>query len=163
MQRVSIRSRRISCSKRAGTDINNLSGIFWFPAFLKKAWLGGYGLGFTFWVLGCVLPVPIFAAKYYLSEAGLLGHSDPAVYLAGQVFLWFEWAYFLFITVALWNAASNHLSRAHQGGPEKIVWGQLSRVLALASAVMVVGSFANLSGLTELIFGRPMFVGLGAG
>ena len=114
-------------------------------------------------MLGCVLPAPIFAAKYYLSEAGVLGHSDPAVYLAGQVFLWFEWSYFLFITIALWNASSSHLSHARQGGPEKIIWGQLGRVLALASAVMVLGSFANLSGLTELIFGRPMFVGLGAG
>lgn len=132
-------------------------------AFLKKAWLGGYGLGFTFWVLGCVLPAPIFAAKAYLSGAGLLGHEDPFIYLAGQVFLWFEWSYFLFITVALWNASCNHLLRARQGGPEKAVWGQLGRLLALASVFLVVGSFANLSGLTELVLGRPLFIGLGAG
>ena len=159
----SSRSRCISCSKRNGADINNSRGIFWFPGFLKKAWLGGYGLAFTFWVLGCVLPAPIFSAKYYLSKAGVLGHADPVIYLAGQAFLWFEWSYFLFITVALWNASSNHLSRARQGGPEKVIWGQLGRLLALASVVMVVGSFANLSGFTELIFGQPLFIGLGAG
>lgn len=132
-------------------------------SFLKKAWRGEYGLGFTFWVLGCVLPAPIFAAKYYLSETGVLGHEDLLIYLAGQVFLWFEWSYFLFITVALWNASTSHLGRAHQGGPEKAYWGQLGRVLAVASAVLVAGSFANLSGLTELILGQPLFIGLGAG
>jgi len=143
--------------------MNGSSGIFRVTAFLKKAWLGGYGLGFTFWVLGCVLPAPIFMAKYYLKNAGVLGHEDPGIYLAGQVFLWFEWSYFLFITVALWNASSNHLGRSRQGGSEKVIWGQLGRALALASVVLVAGSFANLSGLTELIFGRPLFIGLGAG
>jgi hypothetical protein len=132
-------------------------------AFVKKAWLGGYGLGFTFWVLGCVLPAPIFAAKYYLKNAGVFGHEALVIYLAGQVFLWFEWSFFLFITVALWNASSNHLRRGRQGGPEKLIWGQLGRALALASVVLVAGSFANLSGLTELILGRPLFIGLGAG
>jgi hypothetical protein len=137
--------------------------MFRVTAFLKKAWLGGYSLGFTFWVLGCVLPTPIFGAKYYLKEAGVLGHDDPVIFLFGQLFLWFEWSYFLFITVALWNASSRHLDRARQGGPEKVFWGQLGRVLALASAILVVGSFANLSGLTELIVGRSLFIGLGAG
>ena len=61
----------------------------------------------------------------------LLGHEELVVYLAGQVFLWFEWSYFLFITVALWNASSNHLRRSRQGGPENIIWGQLGRALAL--------------------------------
>ena len=103
-------------------------------AFLKKSWQGGYGLGFTFWVLGCVLPAPIFATKYYLKNAGVLGHEDLLIYVAGQVFLWFEWSYFLFITVALWNASSNHLIRGHLGGPERLIWGQLGRALALASA-----------------------------
>lgn len=110
-----------------------------------------------------MLPAPIFAAKYYLSETGVLGHEDPVVYLAGQVFLWFEWSYFLFITAALWNASSNHLYRARQGGPEKANWGRLGRILALTSFFLVLGSFANLSGLTELIVGRPLFIGLGAG
>ena len=110
-----------------------------------------------------MLPAPIFAAKYYLNEAGVLGHEDLPIFVAGQVFLWFEWSYFLFITVALWNAASNHLRRARQGGTERVIWGQLGRLLALASLVLVVGSFANLSGLTELIVGRPLFIGLGAG
>ena len=134
-----------------------------FPSILKKAWKGGYTLGFTFWVLGCVLPAPIFAAKYYLTQAGLLGHEDPIIYMAGQVFLWLEWSYFLFITVALWNSSSNHLYRARQGGPEKTIWGQLVHILALASVFMVLGSFANLSGLTELIVGQPLFIGLGEG
>lgn len=143
--------------------MSDAGGLYRITAFLKKAWLGGYGLGFTFWVLGCVLPAPIFAAKYYLKNAGVLGHDELLIYLAGQAFLWFEWSYFLFITVALWNASSNHLRRGRQGGPEKVVWGQLGRALALASVVLVAGSFANLSGLTELLFGRPLYIGLGAG
>lgn len=110
-----------------------------------------------------MLPAPIFAAKYYLKEAGVLASEEPLVWLAAQVFLWVEWSYFLFITVALWNASANHLRRARAGGPELAIWGQLGRVLAFASVFLVAGSFANLSGLTELIFGRPLYIGLGGG
>jgi len=131
-------------------------------SWLKKAWVGGYGLGFTFWVLGCVAPTPIFAAKFYLREAGVLASADPAVFLAGQVFLWFEWAYFAFITVALWNSSANHLRRAAQGGREKVLWGQLGRALAVASGLLALGSLANLSGLTTWILGKPLYLGLGS-
>lgn len=131
--------------------------------FLKKVWLGEYSLAFTFWVMGCVAPTPIFAAKFYLREAGVFAHENITVFLAGQVFLWFEWSYFAFITVALWNSASGHLRRAAAGGAEKALWGYIGRVLAVASGVLALGSFANLSGLTTLIFGKPMFIGLGAG
>jgi hypothetical protein len=131
-------------------------------SFLKKAWFGEYGLGFTFWVLGFVAPTPIFAAKFYLREAGVFASDNPAVYLAGQAFLWFEWSYFAFITVALWNSASNHLKRAKGGGGERALWGQLGRLLAVASGLLALGSLANLSGLTAWIFGQPMFIGMGA-
>lgn len=129
---------------------------------LRKAWLGGYGLGFTFWVLGCLAPTPIFVAKFYLRDAGVFASQDPALFLAGQAFLWFEWAYFAFITVALWNASSSHLKRARQGGPERLLWGQLGRWLAVASGLLALGSLANLSGLTAWLFGQPLFIGLGA-
>jgi hypothetical protein len=86
-----------------------------------------------------------------------------AVFLAGQVFLWIEWLYFAFITVALWNASVNHLQRAERGGSEKALWGQLGRVLAAASGILALGSFANLSGLTTLIFGQPLYIGMGRG
>ncbi len=131
--------------------------------FLKKVWLGEYRLGFTFWVMGCVVPTPIFMAKYYLREGGIFTHENTGIFLAGQAFLWFEWSYFVFITIALWNSASNHLQRAAAGGGEKALWGQTGRALAVASGVLALGSFANLSGLTTLIFGRPLFIGLGAG
>jgi hypothetical protein len=132
-------------------------------SFLKKVWLGKFSLGFTFWVMGCVAPAPIFAAKYYLREAGVFASDNMAVFLAGQVFLWIEWAYFAFITIALWNAASNHLQRAERGGSEKVLWGQLGRLLAAASGILALGSFANLAGLTTLIFGQPMYIGMGGG
>jgi hypothetical protein len=131
-------------------------------SYLKKAWLGGYGLGFTFWVLGCLAPTPIFAAKFYLREAGVFASENPAVYLAGQAFLWFEWSYFAFITVALWNSSSNHLKRAGGGGSERSLWGQLGRLLAVASGFLALGSLANLSGVTTWIFGQAMFIGMGA-
>ena len=85
------------------------------------------------------------------------------VYLAGQAFLWFEWSYFVFITVALWNSATNHLRRAQEAGSGRAAWGHAGRALAVASGVLALGSFANLSGLTTLIFGEPMFIGLGTG
>jgi hypothetical protein len=130
---------------------------------LKKAWFGEYSLGFTFWIMGCVVPTPIFAAKYYLREAGIFTHGNTAVFLAGQSFLWLEWLYFVFITVALWNSSIHHLSRAARGGKEQALWGQLCRLLAIASGLLAIGSFANLSGLTTLVFGEPRFIGLGAG
>ena len=133
-----------------------------FRSWLKKAWLGGHGLGFTFWVLGCLAPTPIFAAKFYLRQAGVFGSGNPGVYLAGQAFLWFEWSYFAFITVALWNSSSNHLQRARDGGHEKALWGQMGRLLTVASGLLALGSLANLSGLTAWIFGQPMFIGMGA-
>jgi len=131
--------------------------------FLGKVWSGGFGLGFTFWVMGCLAPTPIFAAKYYLREAGVFVSENMALFLVGQVFLWIEWLYFALITVALWNSARNHLQRAQRGGPEKALWGQLGRLLAVGSGLLAAGSFANLSGLTTLILGRPMFIGMGAG
>lgn len=130
---------------------------------MRKVWSGQCSLAFTFWVMGCIVPTPIFATKYYLREAGILGHEDTLIFLAGQGFLWFEWLYFVFITIALWNSSIKHLQRAAAGGQEKPVWGQLGRLLAVASGVMALGSFANLSGLTTLIFGKPLFIGLGAG
>jgi hypothetical protein len=132
-------------------------------SFLKKAWGGGFGLGFTFWVLGCLAPAPIFAAKFYLRRAGVFGHAEPAVFLAGQAFLWLEWLYFAFITVALWNSSARHLQRARRGAPDRPIWGQLGRILAAASGVLALGSFANLSGITKLVLGSPLFIGLGAG
>jgi hypothetical protein len=132
-------------------------------SFLKKVWLGDYSLSFTFWVMGCLVPAPIFASKYYLREAGVFTHDNFAVFSAGQSFLWLEWLYFAFITVALWNGSSKHLERAAGGGLEKAIWGQFGRLLAVASGVLALGSFANLSGLTTLIFGESMFIGLGAG
>ena len=132
-------------------------------AFLKKVWLGDYSLGFTFWIMGCVVPTPIFLAKFYLRETGIFVHENTAIFLAGQAFLWFEWLYFVFITVALWNSSGSHLKRANAGGPEKALWGQLGRFLAVASGILALGSFANLSGLTALVLGKPLFIGLGAG
>lgn len=129
--------------------------------FLKRAWSGQYSLGFTFWVLGFLAPTPIFAAKYFLREAGVFAHGNPAVFAAGQAFLWLEWSCFAFITVALWNASSSHLRRARAGGPERALWGQLGRALAVASGVLALGSLANLSGLTALVLGQPLFIGLG--
>ena len=131
--------------------------------FFKKFWSGGFGLGFTFWVMGCLAPTPIFVAKYYLREAGVFVSERMGIFLAGQIFLWIEWAYFALITVALWNSACAHLKRGERGGPEKILWGQLGRLLAVASGILALGSLANLSGLTALIFGRPMFIGMGSG
>ena len=132
-------------------------------AFLKKVWRGEYSLAFTFWVMGCVFPTPLFVTKVYLRDAGVLTSEDTATYLAGQTFLWLEWLYFVFITVALWNASANHLRRARAGGPEKAFWGQAGRALAIASGILAAGSFANLSGLTALIFGKSLFIGLGGG
>ena len=132
-------------------------------SFIKKVWLGGFGLGFTFWVMGCIFPTPLFAAKFYLREAGVFTHEDTWIYLAGQAFLWLEWSYFVFITVALWNSAANHLKRAQSGGPERAIWGHAGRLLAIASAVLAIGSIANLSGLTTLLIGEPKFIGLGTG
>jgi len=132
-------------------------------SFLKKVWFGEFSLRFTFFVMGCLAPVPIFPAKYYLHEAGVFVHENMAVFLAGQAFLWLEWSFFVFITVALWNSSSNHLKRAESGGPEKPIWGQLGRLLAAASGVLVLGSFSNLSGLTTLIFFFFFFIGLGGG
>ncbi|MDH3978624.1 MAG: hypothetical protein OEU86_08920 [Gammaproteobacteria bacterium] len=132
-------------------------------SFLLKVWRGEYSLNFTFWVMGCVFPTPIFATKYYLKEAGVLTHQDQLIFLAGQAFLWLEWSYFAFITVALWNASRNQIRRAAEGEDVSKLWGQAGRALAVASGVLALGSFANLSGLTSLIFGHPLFIGLGAG
>ena len=132
-------------------------------SFLKKAWFGEYGLGFTFWVMCCLAPAPIFATKFYLREAGVFADEDMAVFLAGQVFLWLEWFYFAFITVALWNSSSNHLKHAKNDDSKRGILGQLGRLLAVASGILALGSFSNLSGLTTLIFGQPMIIGLGAG
>ena len=132
-------------------------------SFLKKAWRGEFGLGFTFWVLGFLAPTPIFIAKYYLREGGVFTHANQAVFLAGQAFLWFEWLYFAFITVALWNSSTNHVRRAGRGEPVRPTWGRLGQFLAVASGVLALGSFANLSGLTTLILGRPLYIGMGAG
>ncbi len=132
-------------------------------SFLRKVFLGEYSLGFTFWVMGCVAPTPIFAAKFYLREAGIFTHENAGIFAAGQGFLWLEWLYFAFITVALWNASSGHLNRAKRGEPVKALWGQLGRLTAVASGVLALGSFLNLSGLTTLIFGRAMFLGLSGG
>ncbi len=131
--------------------------------YAKKVFYGEYGLGFTFWVMGFIAPTPIFAAKYYLREAGVFVHENAAVFLAGQAFLWLEWSYFAFITVALWNASVNHLKRVERCEAGKAIWGQLGRLLAVASGFLALGSFANLSGLTALIFGEAIFIGLGAG
>ena len=131
--------------------------------FLKNVWFGNFGLGFTFWVMGCIVPTPLFAAKYYLREGGVFTHENTQIFLAGQTFLWLEWLYFVFITVALWNSSVNHLTRAADGGKEIKLWGHLGRLLAIASAVLAIGSFANLSGLTTLIFGKPLFIGMGGG
>lgn len=130
---------------------------------LSRAWRGGYSLAVTFWVLGCLAPTPIFLGKVWLREAGAFSHPDPAIHGAGQAFLWFEWLYFAFITVALWNASARHLQRARQGGPERPAWGRAGQVLAVASGALALGSFANLSGLTTLVLGRPLYIGLGAG
>ena len=132
-------------------------------SFLKKVWFGEFSLSFTFWVMGCLAPTPIFPAKYYLHEAGVFTHENVVIFLAGQAFLWLEWLFFAFITVALWNSSSNHLKRAWRGESEKAIWGQLGRLLAVASGILALGSFSNLSGLTTLIFGQPMFIGLGGG
>ena len=132
-------------------------------AAFNRAWRGGYSLAFTFWVLGCVAPTPIFVGKVRLRDAGVFTSPDPAVHAAGQAFLWFEWLYFAFITVALWNASSRHLARARQGGPERVVWGRVGQGLAIASGALALGSFANLSGLTTLVLGRPLYIGMGAG
>ncbi|MGI9289966.1 MAG: hypothetical protein ACR2QG_01670 [Gammaproteobacteria bacterium] len=131
--------------------------------FLKKVLLGEYSLGFTFWVMGCIFPAPIFAAKYYLKETGVLTHEETVIFLAGQAFLWLEWSYFAFITIALWNASASHIKRTHKSASSEMLWGQTGRALAAASGILALGSFANLSGLTTLIFGRPLFIGLGAG
>jgi len=132
-------------------------------AFLKKVVFGEYSLAFTFWVMGCVAPTPIFAAKYFLSETGVLTNENTAIFLAGQVFLWLEWSYFAFITIALWNSSVNHLGRIERGESGKVIWGRLGQVLAVASGILALGSFANLSGITTLIFGQPMFLGIGSG
>ena len=132
-------------------------------SFLRKYWRGEFSLGFTFWVMGCIAPAPIFIAKYLLREAGVLGHQDISIYLAGQAFLWFEWLYFLVLTVALWNSATNDLNRARSDESAKAIWGHSGRLLAVGSGILAAGSFFNLSGLTGLIFGQPMFIGLGAG
>jgi hypothetical protein len=132
-------------------------------SFIKRVFLGKYGLNFTFWVMGCVAPAPIFTAKYYLSETGIFTHENTAIFLTGQAFLWLEWLYFAFITVALWNSSANHLKRVERGESGNAIWGQLGRLLAVASGILALGSFSNLSGLTTSIFGRPMFIGIGAG
>lgn len=132
-------------------------------SFLKKVWSGNCSLAFTFWVMGCVFPAPIFIGKVYLRDAGVLSSDHTPTYLVGQAFLWLEWLYFLFITVALWNASVKHLQRARAGGPENLIWGQLGRALAVASGILAAGSFANLSGLTALLFGEAMYIGLGGG
>ena len=132
-------------------------------SFLKRVFLGEYGLNFTFWFMGCVAPAPIFAGKYYLSEAGVFTHENTAIFLAGQVFLWLEWSYFAFITIALWNSSVNHLKRLENSKAGNAIWGRLGQLLAVASGILALGSFSNLSGLTTLIFGQPMFLGIGAG
>lgn len=130
---------------------------------LRKVWRGEYSLAFTFWVMAFIAPTPFVFAKYYLREAGVFKSENTGIFLAGQVFLWIEWAFFAFITVALWNASSRHLQRAERGGSEKAVWGRLARALAVASGILALGSFANLSGLTMLILGKPLFIGMGGG
>jgi hypothetical protein len=132
-------------------------------SFLTKAWRGQFSLPFTFWVLGFLAPTPIFIGKAWLKTAGVFSHADPAIFIAGQAFLWLEWLYFAFITVALWNASTSHLRRARARGRERPVWGQASRALAAASGALALGSFANLSGLTTLVLGRPLYIGLGGG
>ncbi len=132
-------------------------------SFLKKTLYGEYSLGFTFWVMGCVAPVPLFVAKYVLRETGVFTHDDTAVFLAGRAFLWLEWLFFAFITVALWNASVQHLKRVAQGQSGSVFWGQFGRVLSVASGMLALGSFSNLSGITTLVFGRPLFLALGAG
>ena len=113
--------------------------------------------------MGCIAPGPIFASKYYLREAGVFTPENQLVYLGGQIFLWLEWTYFALITIALWNAAHNHIVRAKSGGPEKSIWGIIAKWLAVASGMLALGSFANLSGLTTLLLGKPLFIGLGGG
>jgi hypothetical protein len=131
--------------------------------FLQRVWRGEFSLGFTFWVMGCLFPLPLFAAKYFLREAGVFLSKDQGIFLAGQVFLWVEWSYFAFITVALWNASGSHLKRAAGGAGARSGWGRLGKGLALASGLLAAGSFANLSGLTALIFGKPIYIGMGGG
>ena len=131
--------------------------------FLKRVLFGDYSLAFTFWVMSFIAPTPIFIAKYYLKETGVLSHENTYIYLAGQIFLWVEWLFFAFITVAIWNASRSHIARIENGGEGRLIWGRLCLVLAVASGVLALGAFANLSGLTALIFGRPLYIGMGAG
>lgn len=49
--------------------------------------------------MGCVAPMPIFAAKLYLSEAAIFTHENARIFAVGAGFLWLEWLYFAFITV----------------------------------------------------------------
>ncbi len=131
-------------------------------SFLKKVFLGEYSLSFTFWVMSLLAPAPIFAAKYYLKEVGVFDHESMAIFLSGQLFLWLEWLYFAFITIALWNSSTNHLKHSELSESVNALWGQLGRLLAGASGLLALGSLSNLSGLTTLIFGQPMFIGIGA-
>ena len=66
------------------------------------------------WVMGILAPMPILTSKVYMREAGIFVHEDAVVYSAGQDFLWLEWGYFVFITVAIWHACVNAVARANQ-------------------------------------------------
>lgn len=121
--------------------------------FIKQVWRGKYSLTFTFWVMGFLVPMPILAGKVYLRDAGIFMHEDTVVYSAGQVFLWIEWFYFAFITVAIWNAATNYLGSEKEQTRKIVIWGRAGQVIAIASGLLALGSLSNLIGFTE----APLF------
>ena len=125
-------------------------------SFLTKVLLGGYKLGFTFWVMGFIVPTPIFLSKYFLKEAGVFVNENTAIYIFGQIFLWAEWLYFVFITIAIWNSAKNYIRNKEK----YLLFGYFAQALSLISGILAIGSFANQSGITEIFFGQPIFLGM---
>lgn len=126
--------------------------------FLIDTWYGRRSLAFTFWIMGFIAPTPIFIGKVVLRDAGIFEHENLLIFFGGQLFLWIEWAYFAFLTIALWNSAKAHIAASEHNSGMNALWGKICLVLAVASGLLALGSLANLTGLTALLFGQDMFL-----
>lgn len=93
---------------------------------------GNYGLPKTYWLYGVVLGLVIG-----LTVGGVIGLSKSAtVALLGLVLIW---AYQVFMTIAIWNAATKY--------PGSKVWSVLARLATVVGLLRLVHSTLQGFGL----------------
>jgi len=125
------------------------------PNFIVKHWRGDYSLGFSYWIIGSLLMVIVFAITTAIGSSNGLRELGPRTSGAAIVAIYgFVVTLILWQMVGIWRSADKHSQR---GG--KAFWARLAKVMVAFGLISAAEDFTTL-GIPVISEGAKLFLGI---